>query len=59
MYSDDVMVPMYARFSEGKLTAIMVEDPNPSGHKIDITLQLMQLLDQRQRGEMPVTTQDG
>jgi hypothetical protein len=59
-YSDDVIVPMYGRFADGKLTAVMVIDPTPGSlQKIDITVQLMELLDARQRGDVPVTTQDG
>ena len=58
MTYEDITVPMYGRFTDGRLMAVMVIDPTPgSTKKIDITLQLIELLERRQRGDVPVTTQ--
>jgi hypothetical protein len=50
---------MYAKFNvEGKLIAICCVDPTPgSTQRVDITLAVMQLFDERRAGDVPVTTQ--
>jgi hypothetical protein len=58
-YDSEVYVPLYAKFDvEGKLTAICCVNPTPgSMQRVDITLALMQLFDERSAGDVPVTTQ--